>query len=176
MDGPAAASGVLCESGAGGSCRNADLETILATDLNQLGQVPKLQTLAMSVLRARLLAELEALLAALSKGGAGAAGRGKSKGDGDASKGDGDASPRSFILDGSPKSTRPAELGGDAELRMACLGGAAPRGGRDATAITGDSMVRIRRGLARACAGWSKHWSPRVERATWACLRQRGGG
>lgn len=43
-------------------CRNADLETILATDLNQLGQVPKLQALAISALRARLLRELEGLI------------------------------------------------------------------------------------------------------------------
>lgn len=43
-------------------CRNADLETILATDLNQLGQVPKLQALAISALRSRLLLELEGLI------------------------------------------------------------------------------------------------------------------
>jgi hypothetical protein len=48
------------------ACRNADLEVILATDLNQLGQVPKLQALAISALRSRLLAELEALIASLA--------------------------------------------------------------------------------------------------------------
>lgn len=106
--------------------------------------MPKLQTLAMSVLRTRLLAELEALLATVPKGGAARAGeaaRGKSKADGE-------ASPRSFILDGSPKSTRPAELGGDVELPMAYGGGAPLRGGAGEataplTALTGDSMVRL---------------------------------
>lgn len=44
-------------------CRSADLEVILATDLNQLGQVPKLQALAISMLRTRLLKELEAVIA-----------------------------------------------------------------------------------------------------------------
>lgn len=50
------------EHNASCGCRNADLETILATDLNQLGQVPKLQALAISALRSRLLLELEGLI------------------------------------------------------------------------------------------------------------------
>lgn len=40
-------------------CRNADLEVVLATDLTQLGQVPKLQALSISALRLHLLKELE---------------------------------------------------------------------------------------------------------------------
>jgi hypothetical protein len=90
-------------------CRNADLETILATDLSQLGQVPKLQALALSALRAKLSVELESLLRTLQPRGVDAGGpsfpvKGK------ADDGDGDASQRSSILDGSPKSTRPQEL------------------------------------------------------------------
>jgi hypothetical protein len=91
--------------------RNADLETILATDLNQLGQVPKLQTLAMAALRTRLLADLDALLSTFSK-----VDGGKSK-----AKVDAEVSPRSCILDGSPKSLRPTEFGCDPEMQHVAL-------------------------------------------------------
>lgn len=47
-------------------CRSADLEVVLATDLNQLGQVSKLQALAISTLRTRLLKELESVITQLS--------------------------------------------------------------------------------------------------------------
>jgi hypothetical protein len=47
-------------------CSSADLEAILATDLSQLGQVPKLQALALSTLRTRLLKELEEVITQIS--------------------------------------------------------------------------------------------------------------
>ena len=87
------------------SCRSADLETILATDLSQLGQVPKLQTLALASLRARLRIDLDNLLRRFKQRDA--AGDTAAK----CGKVDDDcASGRSFILDGSPKSARPSEL------------------------------------------------------------------
>lgn len=76
--------------------------------------MPKLHALALAALRTRLLTDLDSVLRRLKPqasgsecGGAGGKGKGKLKGDGD------DGSPRSCILDGSPKSTRPGmnELG-----------------------------------------------------------------
>lgn len=79
--------------------RNANLEQILATDLAQLGQVPKLQALAMAVLRGRLARELDALVAATSK----LARVPEDKGTYDT------LSQRSVILDGSPTSGHPGD-------------------------------------------------------------------
>jgi hypothetical protein len=86
------------------ACRDADLETILATDLSQLGQVPKLQALAISALRSKLLIELEQLLRTIQVRGEEMSSAKKEKVD------DGETSQRSFILDGSPKSMRPNEV------------------------------------------------------------------
>jgi hypothetical protein len=128
-------------------CRNVDLETILATDLSQLGQVPKLQALALSALRGHLLTKLERLLAVLQPAGTSGRGGGAvSKGKGQAGDlDDDDVSQRSFILDGSPKSTRPHELPpyelSPRALQLQCLETGPQRQGPSPTSLH-DSMVR----------------------------------
>lgn len=81
---------------------NADLEVVLATDLAQLGQVPKLQALSISALRLHLLKELEMVVskqcmtACMCPGRRPETKKSQEENDGD--------SQRSVILDGSPKS------------------------------------------------------------------------
>jgi hypothetical protein len=97
----------------------------LATDLNQLGQVPKLQALAMAVLRSRLIVELDGLAVATEK-----VLKGKGTGTYDT------LSQRSVILDGSPKSAHPGDM-------LRCLDMQLPGAAADPSCSMLPDMVRL---------------------------------